>query len=1011
MTKPENTPDDRMLADFATRHLTDEFGAEPFNDRLSSVLFHIWEWAARVLPTLAGWFSILLLASVVLGDLLDLPVLQGAWLGSPVAGIPSVALMTALGAATLCLRRDRGIAPAVQRAGVILAVLAAVASVLLLLDWAIDSIGPAWQASGDWQSPQAAHLIAVALLGLGLATLDRGAPRFMWARFLVPICGLAVLVTLVVSGYEARNLFEPGADLGKSLIASASLVALYVGFLFLRCDRGVAQTLLEQGPGPAATRLMVPTALMLVILVGVVDHVTGNLGTNVADLSSGSTQVTILFVLLAVTYVLSRHLQRYYRESQVAGADLVDRAAILENLFEGVGVVSVETWQVIFNNRRLEELLGYESNELLGASVASLIPDDETPEEAAYRRASLRRLSAEGSSVDVLRVARKDGAGIWGRSAAISTESFRYGPVIVWSFSDVTEEHRSRQQKDEADRLFREVFDRSPIGLSLVRADYSFEKVNPAFCEITGYSEEELLGKTFDEITHPDDLAADRELTDRMFGGRTGGFKFEKRYIRKDGRTVWVKLTSAPLLDCGEESLLALSIVEDVTARRELNEELAYMADHDALTGLFNRRRLGLELERAVEEHSDHGLAVLLLDLDNFKFINDRFGHPVGDRLVVEAADVLARRLRGRDTLARQGGDEFVVVLTHLEAEDAVRIAEEFVALIADGVRVEAAGICARVTVSVGVAYSGPTDAISEETLHQWADIALYEAKDEGRNRAKLYDPTEDTTMQRGVSWTARISTAIDQGDFVAFAQPVLGLEYDGDQIFELFVRMKTDDGVLHSPGSFLSVAESHDLIQGIDGWMIRRAIELLVEHKQQRIRTRLAVNLSGKSLGDQWLLELIATEIDRAAVDPSLLIFEVTETSAIRDVAGSRAFAEALTDLGCSFALDDFGSGFASFNHLNTIDYDFVKIDGEFVRSMSHNDSSLVLVKAMIEMTRALGKCTIAEMVEDVETLDLLISLGVDCAQGYLIGRPRDVSEIDFSAPVEWPLRADPSA
>lgn len=1015
MSEHQNPPDDgsltddSSLVDFVLHGLTEEFGAEPFNDRFSSGLFHAWGRVAAVMPTAAGWYSLILLVAVLLGDLFDLALLQGAWFGSPVAGIPSVMLLAALGVATLCLREGRGIAPAVRRFGTAVAFAAAATSTLLLLDWAIDAVGPAWQGTGDWQFPQAAHLAAVALLGLGLATLDRGAPRFRWAGVLIPVCGVAVLATLVINGYEVGNLIETNADFGKSLIASASLVALYGGFVFLRCGRGLARVMLEHGPGPAATRLMVPTAMVLVLLVGLVDHLTGSIGADMNHVSDGSTQITVLFVLLAVTYMLSRQLQRYYRESQIAGSDLADRAAILENLLEGVSVVSVETEQLIYNNRRLEELLGYGPGELRGVGLSALVPDDETPEETALRVEALRHLAEYGSSVDVLRVARKDGTEIWGRSAAIRNESFRYGPVIIWSFSDVSEEHRNRREKEEASRLFRAVFDRSPIGLSMVRPDHTFEMVNPAFCEVTGYPEAELLTKTFDEITHPDDLERDRDLSAQMFDGQTAGFGLEKRYVRKDGTVVWVKLTSAPLFADGSGDNLALSIVEDVTARRELNEELAHMADHDALTGVFNRRRLGLELERAVEEHSDTGVAVLLLDLDNFKFINDRYGHHVGDRLIVETANVLTGRLRGRDTLARQGGDEFVVILTGIDADAAVRIATELVELIARDVRIETAHVRARLTASIGVAFAGPGNELTDESLLKRADIAMYEAKDEGRNAVKLYDPAEVTKMERGVGWSARISQATEEDGFVAFAQPILPLSYDGDMIFELFVRMKGDDGSLHMPDVFLPVAEQHDLVQGIDRWMVGRAISLLEEHRKQGIRVRLAVNLSGKSLGDRQLLESITHGINRSGIDPSLLIFEITETSAIRNVARARTFTEALSGLGCSFALDDFGSGFASFRHLDTIDYNFVKIDGEFVRSMSRDESSLTVVKAMVEMAQALGKYAIAEMVEDSATLNLLVDLGVDCAQGYLIGRPKDVSETDFGAPVDWPAAPDP--
>lgn len=1003
--------DDQVLADLAVRLLAEGRPSGDADDRLAPRLFEAWSWIARHSSTWAGWFALGALVLVAAGHAVGPSAFEGGWLGAPGGRLVPVILLALLGVATLLLREGRGLAPATHRLGVTIAAVSSAVSLLLLVSLAGSFLDLAWAQEGAWREPLPTRLLAVALLGAGLATIDRGAPKYRWTSVLVPLAGVALLLTLVDTGYDVGNLIEKDAGLDGSLLTTATLVGLYAGFVFLRCGRGLAHLLLEHGPGSAAVRLMIPAALVLVLVVGIVEHLTGDPGGSASDFGTGWSQAATLSVLVALTYPLSRQLQSYYHESESAAADLSDRAAILENLFEGVGVIGVHDRRFIFNNRRLEELLGYDEGELVGVSYRKLIPEDETKDEAEVREELRRRLFSEGSSVEETRCLRKDDSVVQGRSASILTDSRRYGPVIVWSFSDLTSEYSALQAKEKADLVFREVFDRSPVGLSMIRADHGFETVNPAFCRITGYSEEELLTMTFDEITHPDDLARDRELSGEMFGGNSTGFIMEKRYIRKDGEVVWVQLSTAPLREDGEGNDMALSIIEDITARRVMTDELSYMADHDVLTGVFNRRRLGHELERTLsdDDAAGRGVALLLLDLDNFKFINDRYGHSVGDQLIVIASEVLSGRLRADDVLARQGGDEFVIMLRGTSVENAMSVARELTEIIARDARIETAEVSAQITASVGIAYAPPGEYTSEDSLLRCADIAMYEAKEEGRNKIKLYDPTEDTNMERGVGWTGRIARAVETDGFVAFAQPILLLDSPEEMSYELFVRMKDEDGTLHPPGVFLPVAERHDLVQGIDRWMFCQAVELLAAHRDAGIRVRLSVNLSGKSLGDPKLLDLIASKVAANGIDPELIVFEITETSAIRNVAQARTFSTAISELGCSFALDDFGSGFASFSYLQAMDFKYVKIDGEFVRGMVEDDSSRFLVKAMIDMAQGLGQRAVAEMVEDRETFDLLRELGVDSVQGYLIGRPEPVGGIDFHQPVAWPPGAAP--
>ena len=430
-------------------------------------------------------------------------------------------------------------------------------------------------------------------------------------------------------------------------------------------------------------------------------------------------------------------------------------------------------------------------------------------------------------------------------------------------------------------------------------------------------------------------------------------------------------------------------------ARRELQRsrgELEYLAGHDSLTALPNRRHVEDAIEQAITRCIDLGqpCAVLVLDLDGFKYINDSRGHAVGDRVLVHASRLLRSVLRPTDILGRTGGDEFAGALPGIGRDDAQTVVERML----EALRCEAIVVgdarALRVTASIGMAFLEPDDPHSSRELLVEADVAMYHAKSAGRDRYALYSSSDpgQADLRGRHTWVERIQDALDLDSFVLHAQPIRNLRTGQVDRYELLLRMVGVDGTLVMPGEFLPSAERAGLIAQIDRWVITESCRILGEYQRAGAWPHFEVNLSGPSMGDPVILQVIERGLAQLPV-PSGLVIEVTETAAITDISRARAFAEHLESLGCEFALDDFGAGYGSFFYLKHLPFDYLKIDGEFVRGVATNRADQILVKSLVQIARELGKRTIAEFVEDQATLDMLHELGVDYAQGYHIGKP----------------------
>ncbi len=573
------------------------------------------------------------------------------------------------------------------------------------------------------------------------------------------------------------------------------------------------------------------------------------------------------------------------------------------------------------------------------------------------------------------------------------------GNRLAGTTRDVTGEREAREAVHTAEERFRGAFENAPIGMAVVSLDGDFVEVNDALCEIVGHAREDLEGSSFDSITHPDDLERAHEEMLAMLSDTTSSRQLERRYLHANGHPVWVQLNGTLVRDASGGPRHFLIQVQDVTDRRRYEEQLQHMADHDPLTGLLNRRSFERELQRHVANVQRYGVqgAALVLDLDNFKYYNDTLGHHVGDDLIVHVAGVLKQRLRDSDVLARLGGDEFAVILPKEDVDGAHLVAKALLDCVREeGARVDA-GRGKPITASVGVAmFDGETGLTGEDVLVN-ADLAMYDAKEAGRDRFAHYSAEDHSQarMKGRIKWVDRIRTALDDDGFVLLAQPIVDLGGGGTDRYELLIRMEGEDGDLIPPGTFLYIAERLGWINAIDRWVSRRAIEILAEQRDLGRDIHLEVNLSGLSIGDDELLQVVEEGLRDTGVEPSRLTFEITETAAVANITEARTFAERLCDLGCQFALDDFGAGFGSFYYLKHLPFDFLKIDGEFVKGCVDSKTDRLLIEAVVGIARGMGKRTVAEFVGDDETVRTLRRLGVELGQGFHLGRPAPLEEL----------------
>ncbi|MDR4509017.1 MAG: EAL domain-containing protein [Candidatus Brocadiaceae bacterium] len=551
----------------------------------------------------------------------------------------------------------------------------------------------------------------------------------------------------------------------------------------------------------------------------------------------------------------------------------------------------------------------------------------------------------------------------------------------------------TRNQNEEQLRKLSQAVEQSPSTTIITDTTGTIEYVNKKFSESTGYAYEEVVGKNPRILKSGNmPLTEYKYLWKTILSGMEWHGEFHNR--KKNGELYWEQAHISPIKNSQGINTHFLAIKEDITERKKFETQLLFFADHDPLTNLFNRRRFRIELEHILAQSKRYNTngALMFLDLDNFKYYNDTHGHQKGDELLVKLSNVLTERIRGTDIISRLGGDEFAIILPFTDVEKAYSISSQILQLVR-GFFSTKENKSFYLTVSIGiVAY--PEHGNELETLLTYADMAMYKAKEKGRNQICVFSPEHKMQIEVRLTWEKRIRHSLEHNKFILYLQPIVDLRNDVICGYETLLRMIGDNGEHILPKDFLDIAERFGLIRDIDRWVVRQAIQLIANHTLDARNILLEVNLSGKAFTDNELLSIIKYELTTKGVNPEYLIFEITETATIENIAVAQDFISTLKGIGCRFALDDFGVGFSTFSYLKHLPVDFLKIDGSFIGELSHNLADQHLVKAMVEVATGLKKQTIAEYVDNKETLNLLKTFGVAYAQGNYIGPPATIPD-----------------
>jgi diguanylate cyclase (GGDEF)-like protein len=457
-------------------------------------------------------------------------------------------------------------------------------------------------------------------------------------------------------------------------------------------------------------------------------------------------------------------------------------------------------------------------------------------------------------------------------------------------------------------------------------------------------------------------------------------------------------------------------------------EELKWQATHDPLTKLPNRSYFESQLTQEVKrlQRSNECSALLYVDLDRFKFVNDTASHDVGDKFLIAVGKKLQSRLRAADTLARIGGDEFAIILRNVKPESAFSAADKFRSVL-ENYRFNYGAKTYKVSVSIGVASIDQASTSAGEVLAN-ADIACYIAKGKGRNCTHIFESGNDerTAMDIELGWSARLHDALSKSAFELHYQPILPLAEINEMelpaedellwerycdapretplMYEVLLRLPDSRGQLVYPDAFMPTAERFNMMPQIDRWVIKEAIKTLAEFNAAGKNVVFSINISGQTLEDESLAEYIDAVRREHDVDPASLIFEITETSAISNLDSANRFIKTLHKLGFRFALDDFGSGFCSFSHLKFLSVDEIKIDGVFVQGMLHDTVDRAIINSIVQIAHSVGKTTVAEFVENADILRLLKDSGVDYVQGFYVAKPKHMT-CEMNASNVYPL------
>ncbi len=659
-------------------------------------------------------------------------------------------------------------------------------------------------------------------------------------------------------------------------------------------------------------------------------------------------------------------------------------------------IVADTSGRLSYVSPAFDRILGYSAEAIRTRPATDILHPEDL---AAFRSrsAEFAQPHSEGLHGE-LRLRHRDGTWRWFEATVTNHLENPRVRGIVSNLHDITDRKHADEALREAHERFISAFENAPIGIAMIDLDGYVLRENSAYGRIVGYPSP-LCGMNVHDLTHPDDRVASKAEMARFVSTAadvSDTYRMEKRFLHDDGHEVWVSVNVSCVRDDEGKPVYLIEQIEDVTERRELRERLAHAAIHDPLTALPNRvlfmDRLEVALSRA--DRNQGRAAVIFLDLDGFKLVNDSMGHTTGDELLKAVARRLRAALRPSDTVARFGGDEFVVLCEEIaDEQEAFEIAERMAEALCQPIELPEGEIF--VTASQGLAISGGEGDTASGLLRD-ADTAMYVAKERGRSLIEVFDRHSHGVALKQMNTLSQLHRALERGEFRVYYQPIVDLQSGHLAGLEALLRWQHPERGLMHPVEFLAMTEDSGLIVPIGAWVLDEACRQHVLWEQERkhrgapsLSVGMSVNLSPRQLTQPDLIDQIAQTLQRRDMDPSELWLEITEGALAADTESTLEVLHNLRALGVHLSIDDFGSGYASLGYLRSFPVEALKIDRSFVEGLGRGTADATIVGLIGDLTRSLGLLCIAEGVERAGQLDDLRALGCDLAQGFLVGVP----------------------
>jgi diguanylate cyclase (GGDEF)-like protein/PAS domain S-box-containing protein len=704
-------------------------------------------------------------------------------------------------------------------------------------------------------------------------------------------------------------------------------------------------------------------------------------------------------VVTVVTDVTDRHQrERDLSEAEQRFRSSFEDAPIGKALVDGDG-------RLLEVNRALASALGQEPSRLAGAQLADLIHADDRGAASELTRRALDN-AVDGFHIDV-RLRHADGHAVWVElDASLARGDDAHAPRLVLHVEDISGRKRAESTSREAVARFQAAFTHAPIGMAIVELDGGIREANPGLCRMLGLDADVVRSSNLITLTDPEDTDDLERRLAELRDGRTRSLRIELRLVAADGHTLWTLLSAGVVEDDDGRPAYAVAQAEDITERRSAEHDLVHQTLHDPLTGLGNRLLLKDQLHQALSIVGEVPFAVMFLDLDRFKSVNDTHGHDAGDALLVGVGERLRRIVRGGDTVARLGGDEFAIIAQGIsDHRSASAMADKVRAALRAPFHV--GPIDLNVTASVGVVI-GSTEYATGDQLLRDADVAMYRAKDAGRDRHELFNDEIRLQEIERHETERTLRNALDDDRLRLLYQPIVDLHTGRPVGAEALLRIADPDQGMLRPRSFLSSAEDSRLILDIGAWVLDQVCAQLRRWDDTGQSNLGAwVNVSGQELASPRFVALVQRAIETHKIDSSRLHLECTENALLEATPGTLDHLRSLSESGVDIGIDDFGTGYSSLSYLRELPVGFLKVDRSFTRRLDEPGGT-ALVEAIVSLGRSLGLEIIAEGVESRRQVESLVRMGCGTAQGHLFARPAPADSItvhgDAEVDLSWP-------